>query len=69
MSTGDYQFVNYSTRNFRKDLHARLRLYAGIMQITLEEAHNRAVEAGLGQLEQKTKMSAKIPEGARYRTT
>lgn len=43
----------YFTRNFRHDLHKRLKIYAASreQEVTLEEALNIVVEVGLGVVE------------------
>ncbi len=61
-----FQYKTYSTRRFRADLHERMRLFAAIMNITIEEAFNTIMERGLNNLEKGTRLTATMPEGAKY---
>lgn len=60
------QYKTYSTRRFRADLHERMRLFAAIMNITIEEAFNTIMECGLNNLEKGTRLTATMPEGVKY---
>ena len=62
----NFQYKTYTTRRFRADLHERLKLFAAVMSITIEEAFNTAMERGLGELEKETQLTATIPPGAKY---
>jgi hypothetical protein len=46
-----FQYKAYSTRKMRADLHTRMRVVAGQLGLSIEEAFNLIVEAGLEKLE------------------
>lgn len=62
------QYKTYSTRRFRRDLHERMKLFAAIMGITVEEAFNMIMERGLDSLEKETRFTASIPASAKYKS-
>jgi len=62
----NYQYKNYMTRKFRADLHERMKLFAAVMAVTIEDAFNMIVERGLDELEKETKWTATLPQGAKY---
>ena len=66
MPANRYQFKAYSTRRFRSDLHERMKLFAAIMNTSIEEAFNMIVERGLSELEKETKLTVTMP-GAKYK--
>lgn len=45
--------THWSTRNMRKDLLARMKLFASIKDISVERTANMALEAGLHIIERK----------------
>ncbi len=62
----NFQYKTYTTRRFRADLHERLKLFAAVMSVTMEEAFNTSVERGLNELEKETLLTATIPPGSKY---
>jgi len=63
----DRQFKTYSTRRFRMDLHERMKLFAAIMGVSIEEAFNTIMERGLDNLEKETRLTATMPASAKYK--
>lgn len=63
------QYKTYTTRRFRVDLHERMKLFAAIHNISIEEAFNAIMERGLDSLEKETRFTATIPASAKYKAT
>jgi len=52
------QFKSFTTRKMRADLHYRLKLNSAQRGITMEQALNEALEAGLIQMEKRVKQAS-----------